>query len=182
MAGLLGAQRTSWWSPLALKWGLWVSGRSWPAASQGLRLQGAWARCQAVCWGLLWALPPLASWPHDHLRLPLDTAVELQFLFSSYPSSCPLPLAPAFLYPLDLQGGGLLWMLCLKQCLKHGRHLANIVDRSCILLKLGIQEVNILWSITEYILNKHLRYIYIYDHFRSVVSTDLSIKDQIANT
>lgn len=26
MVGLLGGQRTSWWSPLALRWGLWVSG------------------------------------------------------------------------------------------------------------------------------------------------------------
>lgn len=25
-AELLGGQQTSWWSPLALKWGLWVSG------------------------------------------------------------------------------------------------------------------------------------------------------------
>ena len=40
-AGLLGGQQTLWWSPLVLKWGLWVS----RSGFWRLRLQGGWVMC-----------------------------------------------------------------------------------------------------------------------------------------
>ena len=56
------------------------------------------------------SLTTLSLWPPDHPRLSLDTPDDLQFPCSA----CPLPLAPAFIQPLDHEGKGCLWMLCLK--------------------------------------------------------------------
>lgn len=79
MVALLVGQQTLWWSPLALRLGLWVSGGNCPASSVRLRIT------QYLVLEL-----HVASWPPDYPK-PFGYCRILILIFLLV-SSCPVPV------------------------------------------------------------------------------------------
>lgn len=105
MVALLADQQTLWWSPLALRSGLWVSGGNCPTTSVRLRTT------QYLVLELR-----VISWPPDYTKSSGCCGIlVLIFLFAL---SCPMPVTIVIaLLISSVNGGG--WYA--KQYIKHRR-------------------------------------------------------------